>query len=147
MGINGNTSADITSFRVFFDCFCSRVNFSFFPMNQSMSSVLFGFLWVCKGLPLSTFPGDSLVFYHKCVDFPFFSLGSTQEFDINLLHDLASVSDRCSLDFSLTPSVVLAVFGYYGISGAVLLGPAAGTSRRRTTRVLKLENRFFLLDC
>ena len=106
-----------------------------------MCSVLFGFPWVCKGFPLSTSPGDSLVFYHKCVNFPFFPPGSTQVFDINLLHDLALVSDRHSLDFSLTPSVVLVVFGYYGLSGAVLLrscswnipapyysGPAAGKS-------------------
>ena len=136
MGINGNISADITSFRVF-RLPCSWVNFSFFPVNQSMSSVLFGFPWVCKGLPLSTFPGDSLVFYHKCVDFPFFPPGFTQVFDINLLHDLALVGDRLSLDLSLTPSVVLVVFGYCGLSGAViLLGLAAGTSRRRTTRVL-----------
>ena len=60
-------------------------------------------------------------FYHKCVDFPFFPPGSTQVFDINLLHDLASVSDRHSLDLSLTPSVVLVVFDYYGLPGAILL--------------------------
>ena len=65
--------------------------------------------------------GDSLESYHKCVNFPFFPPGSTQVFDINLLHDLASVSDRYSLDFSLTPSVVLVIFGYYGLPGAVLL--------------------------
>ena len=57
------------------------------------------------------------------MDFPFFPPGSTQVFDINLLHDLASVSDRHSLDLSLTPSVVLVVFGYYGLPGAVLLRP------------------------
>ena len=85
-----------------------------------MISVLFGIPWVCKGLPLSTSPGDSLVLYHSCVNFPFFPPGFTQVFDINLLHDLASVSDRLSLDLSLTPSVVLVVFGYYGLSGAVL---------------------------
>ena len=75
-----------------------------------MISVLFGIPWVCKGLPLSTSPGDSLVLYHSCVNFPFFPPGFTQVFDINLLHDLASVSDRLSLDLSLTPSVVLVVF-------------------------------------
>ena len=116
--IKGNISADITSPWLL----RSWASFSYVPGYQSMWSVLFGFLWVCKGFPLSTSPsGDSLVSYHKCVDFPFFPPGSTQVFDINLLHDLASVSARHSLDFSLTPSVVLVVFGYYGLPGAVLL--------------------------